>query len=77
MFPVVSCPELLRCQLLKKKTKLRTVCSSVGTFKVQRAENLSITRYLKTLHLTYLGMLHMLYYMKENCKLLLLRIMLE
>lgn len=22
----------------------------------------------KTLHLTYLGMLHMLYYMKENCK---------
>lgn len=36
-------------------------------------------RSLKTLHLTYLGMLHMLYYMKEkNCKLLLLwHIMLE
>lgn len=26
----------------------------------------------KTLHLTYLGMLHMLYYMRENCKLVLL-----
>lgn len=36
-------------------------------------------RSLKTLHLTYLGMLHTLYYMKEkNCKLLLLwHIMLE
>lgn len=58
--------------------KPRTVCCSVGTFSVQGVKPFYYKRSLKTLHLTYLGMLHMLYYMKENCKLLLLwHIMLE
>lgn len=47
------------------------VCSSVGTFSVQGVKSFYYKKSQKTLHLTYLGMLHMLYYMKENCKLLL------
>ena len=45
------------------------VCSSVGTFSVQGVKSFYYKRSQKTLHLTYLGMLHMLYYMKEtaNC----------
>lgn len=42
----------------------RVVFTSVGTFFRPGVKSWNYKRSLKTLHLTYLGMLHMLYYMK-------------